>query len=233
MALKDLYNAGRVSLSDLCFDKGVVEVGGAEHVAPLWCVQEERPKMEEGEKVYGRTKEGVIVVPANYGFLNSSDAPRRGLVPRGLPLINPEEAVESNINDNFYAPDVKKYAEAVFSALMSVIPIDERDVKNDVLGLMLNSFTSTCLKYTLPLYGGEGSDKERMARVESARNYFKEHLVSPGKKKAVAQRLFLPSLEAGKKEIIGTQIYAGGLDDEFGLSGGGRGLHGAGGVFRV
>ncbi len=231
MTEKKLYACGRKArLSDLCFDKGVAEIGGVEAVAPLSFVYEERPKMIEGQKVYGRVKEGIVVVPANFGFLNPSDTPKRGIVPIGLPLINPEEAVQANRNGNWYSPDMEKYASQILNAFKSAVLIDEKDVKNDVLEFMLNNFVS---RYTLALYGGEGNSAERERKTQEAGKYIIGQLAKAGKDSVKSQKLYLPSLEAAKEKVIGAQIFSCGLDDGFALGGDGGGLGSADGVFGV
>jgi len=232
MALTKLYDERRiVRRSDLCFDKGVDEIGGIEAVAPLWFVQEEKPKMIEGEEVYGRVREGIIVIPANYGLLNPSDTPRRAIAPRGLPLINPKEATQANRKGEWYAPDMKKYAEAIFAALINAVPIDERDVEDNILELMLNEFATKHAKYTFPLYGGKGSQETRKSRVENAGKYFREQLDRAGKKNIISQRLLLPSIDLTQRDIIGTQILFCGLNNEFVLNGDTGNLGNPNGVF--
>ena len=226
MALKNLYTQGKVNRSDLCFDKGVDEIGGAKKVAPLWLVTEERPKMTEGEKIYGRVREGIVVVSADYAL---NPKPIRAIVRNGLPLMNPGKATQANREGKYYSlgrSDLQQVVEEVSKGLI----VDEKDVEDDAIKIHLDSFIS---KYSLFLFGGEGCKEQREKRVIDAKDYFHDKFKKAGKKNDLIF-LCLPSLvSAESEEAIGTQIFAGGLDSGFSLSGGCGNLDGAGGVFGV
>ena len=227
--MDSLYgNKDRVTRNNLSFADGVAEVGGAEHVSPLWIAQEERPKWMKGEDVYGRVKEGIVVVPEGY---IANPAPFRALVQFGLPLINPKQAVEANTAGRLYSPD-EESAKGILKALRSAVVIDERDIKDNILELMLGEFTGKHKKYTLALYGGEGTQEQRIKRVENARDYFGTHF-QKAKKINKSQKVFLPRIDSAVQGIVGTQLLVGGLDYEFDLSGDNRGLQYAVGVFGV
>lgn len=224
MAINNLYN-NMLTRSDECFDKALAEIGGVEAIAPLWLVQEERSKMVEGEKVYGRVREGIICIPSNY-ILNSQ--PIRAITPIGLPLIDPEKATQANGEGRFYSLDANEYAEKILSSFKSLVTINERDVRDNCLELKLNKFVS---EYTLPLFGGEGSRQEKVDRVERAGLYFRKELDKAGKSRTKSIRLYLPPFVS--EDIIGTQILACGLGLGFNLYGDSRGLGLADGVFGV
>lgn len=187
--------------------------------------------MIEGEKVYGVVRDGIITIPANCGVVNPFNKPLRGIVPIGLPLFNPAEAVEANRQGRFYVPNIQRNAGAILKSLRGAIPIDERDVNYNVLELILDEFDSKYARYTLPLYGGDGSEQMRIDRVKNAAKYFREQLDKAGKSEVKSQKLYLPPVD--EQEIIGTQIFSGGLDYEFGLAGFSRILGNANGVFGV
>ncbi len=227
----DLYpREERVERSDLCFDNGVAEIGGSEKVAPLWLVQEERSKMTElGVKAYGRVREGVAVVGENY-FLGNK--PCRAILRKGLPLLSPKDATDANRNGQWYVPN-EKYAKQVLEALQTGLIINEKLVKDNVLSMNLEDFVSDL---SLFLFGGEQTEalEVRTNRVKQAGVYFRTALDKAGKTSRKTIDLYLPPASIVKaKEVAGTQLFSGSVDDGFGLSGSSRSLDYADGVFSV
>ena len=236
MALQRLYPEERkLTKSDLCFNKGVVEIGGPKKIASLSLLQEERPKMVEGINQFGRVREGIVVVPANY-FPGGNSTAYRGIASRGLPLLSPDEATALNSKGEWYSPDEQRFAEEILFTLRGLVPIDERDVKENKLELLLPEFLDNFSKYTFPLFGGEGTEEQRTVRVRNAEEYFRRELDKAGKSKKRSIDLHLAPLDSvrqAREKIVGTQIWAGGLDVEFSLPGDDRDLNYGGSVFGV
>ena len=226
MTLTDLYAHGRVKRSDLCFDKGVAEIGGPKKVAPLWLVTEERPKMTEGAERYGRVREGIVVVSAGYAL---NPKPIRAIVRNGLPLMSPEQATKANRNGKYYSLGRSDLQQVVNEINQGLI-VDEKDVEKDILKMPLDNFVS---KYTILLFGGDGPQEQREKRVIDAKNYFYNEFKKAGKNNDSIS-LYLSCLESVKSgESTGTQIFAGGLGDGFSPRWRGQGLGLADGVFGV
>ena len=229
MALDKLYKLGarQITRSSLCFDEGVQEIGGPEKVASLSFVTEERPRMEEGAKVYGRVSEGIVVVSAGYAF---NPKPFRAIVPVGLPLLNPKQATDENRQGNLYSVGRGNLQQVVDRVRLDMT-IDEKDVKNNILEMSLKDFLS---KYSKSLFGGQGSKEQIEQRVKNAGDYFRRELDCAGKNKVDSIKLYLPPLDSALEgSAIGTQIFACGVDYEFDLGGIDGGLHDADGVFGV
>jgi hypothetical protein len=235
MAIVPLYEPRRerIVFSNANFEKGIEEITAeGARLATLAEFQEQRQSLKNrGVDAYGRTATGIVVVPASYA-LNQGVC--RAIVQRCIPSLNPAGAVEANRNNKWYAHSNKG---EVAESLIGAVLINEELIKNNILLMGFKEFTGKFLKYGLALWGGEGTDEQRLARVEAARDYFIKELADK-KKKQEGVSLYLPHLESIRdsnlfgENPIGTSIWAGALGGGFLLGGSGN-LYGDGGVLGV
>lgn len=223
----------RIRHSSGNFLQGLKEVGG--RLASLSLVTEERPKIEavSGASLYAYILEGIVLVRPSSGIFNTTNHPRYFLLSRGLPSLNPEIAVQANQQNKYFSPELND--ESILKALVDAVFIDPKHIQNGILQLPFDKFDlEEFLEYTLVLYGGQGNQNERLARIRRSRNYIVDTLRKTGKKTDF-QKVLLPSLDYVAKNAIisGTQIWSGGVDDGFILGGYDGGLHHADGVFGV
>jgi hypothetical protein len=215
MVLTQLYNSQeRLAHSNLCFDKGVAELGGADNVASLSFATEKRAEVEGGANLYGRVREGVCVVPVGY-VLNQN--PLRVLVPLGFPLQNPETATQVNRDIKWYTLGEGNVQE-VLRAIKAGLILDEAHVKKNILELSLEGLEE--MPEGIFLFGGQGTDEQRKARAKKAGQYFLERFKETGKSNK-SVKLYLPALNVAQDGcVVATQLWSGGVVNDFCLYGG-------------
>lgn len=240
MAIIPLYEPQdeRIVISDRNLEDGVAEIldpqrGRAKRVAYLPEFQEQRPNFKaSGKNISCRVAEGFGVIPKDY-FLGKNKQVLRRLLREGLPLLAPKESVKANADAKWYSPNPQTDSQKLLAMLANGIDIREGDVRNNVISLALEDFLKEqAMYYTNFLYGAEGTPSQRQDRIRRARDYFIEQ-----KPSIKAINLYLPPCESitntnqsGEENIVGTQIWIGGVDGDFDLFGNDRNLYGANGV---
>jgi len=230
MALTQLYAqkpTERIVHSDLCFDKGLAEVvaGGARGLASVDEITLERDNLQNGNRLCGRVKPGIL-----RGYLPFMSSPVYVLVRNGLPGFSQhsaEEATTANKRGEWFFVDGNEYSQNIANAGTpgEFVMIGEREIMDG--NRVVVPFDTSDEKARL-LFGGQGTEEEKTARVQRCIDYFKQR-----KPKLAGLDLYVPSLSelVLPRKIIATQLWHGGLGYGFWLDGDFRNLDDAVGVF--